>query len=141
MSCGASSRPEGAIYLGLGNRLGVMEPHYRLPFLSWLPRGVAHRYVRAMGRADHYHEAFRTRRGLEALCAGLHVWDYTWSVVAEPDRFAAGDTVPRWFSVVPDVALRAGGLLIPTFLWVATTTPSSPQGPTLVHPPEVVSTR
>ena len=71
----------------------------------------------------------------------LHVWDYTWSVVAEPDRFAAGDTVPGWFRFVPDVVLRAGGLLVPTFLWVATATPSSPQGPTLAHPPQVVSTR
>src|SRR5690606_5740790 len=25
-------RPDGVIYLGLGNRWGIMEPHYRLPF-------------------------------------------------------------------------------------------------------------
>jgi len=54
-------RPDGVLYLGLGNRLGVMEPHYRLPFLSYLPQGAADRYVRAFGRADHYYEQYRTR--------------------------------------------------------------------------------
>ena len=40
--------PDGVVYLGLANRLGVVEPHYRLPFLSWLPHGpLADRYVRA----------------------------------------------------------------------------------------------
>jgi len=133
-------RPGGVLYLGLGNRLGVVEPHYRLPFLSWLPRRLAHRYVRATGRADHYHEAFRTRRGLQQLCAGLHVWDYTWAVVADPQRFAAGDTVPAWFRSVPDIVLRAASPLVPTYLWVATTTPRSPKGPMLDVPPRPVET-
>ena len=43
--------PTGMVYLGLGNRWGVVEPHYRLPFLSYLPRRWADRYVRASGRA------------------------------------------------------------------------------------------
>ena len=42
---------ERVLYLGLGNRLGVMEPHYRLPFLSYLPRPMADRYMRVTGRA------------------------------------------------------------------------------------------
>src|SRR4051812_25154198 len=44
-------RPDGVLYLGLGNRLGVIEPHYKLPFLSYLPPAAADRYVRATGRA------------------------------------------------------------------------------------------
>ena len=46
----------GVLYLGLGNRLGIIEPHYKLPFLSYLPPSLADRYVRASGRADHYYE-------------------------------------------------------------------------------------
>ena len=69
-------RPDGVVYLGLGNRLGIMEPHYKLPFLSWLPKRIAHRYVRSTGRASNYYETFRTRRGLRKMCAGLRIWDY-----------------------------------------------------------------
>ena len=76
-------KPEGAVYLGLGNRLGIMEPHYRLPFLSYLTPALADRYVRAFGRADSYYERFRTRPGLRKLVHGLKVWDYS---VVDPGR-------------------------------------------------------
>ncbi|MEJ5359918.1 MAG: methyltransferase domain-containing protein [Desulfobacterales bacterium] len=44
----------GVGYLALPSRWMVMEPHYRLPFLSWLPERLRHAYVRLCGRADHY---------------------------------------------------------------------------------------
>lgn len=134
-------RPDGMIYLGLGNRLGVIEPHYRLPFLSWLPRRLAHRYVRASGRADSYYEAFMTRSGLQRLCGGLRVWDYTYSVLAEPDRFAAGDVVRGPSSRLPHRVLRALRPVVPTFVWVATTGSARPAGPALAAGPDPVATR
>jgi ubiquinone/menaquinone biosynthesis C-methylase UbiE len=133
-------RNEGLMYLGLGNRLGVMEPHYRLPFLSYLPRSLAHRYVRATRRADHYHEAFTTWSGLRELCAGLHVWDYTLTVLGSPETFAASDVVPRWLKRVPRRALRLARPLVPTYIWVATLAESQPAGPTLSADPEFVTT-
>ena len=132
--------PNGMLYLGLGNRLGVMEPHYRLPFLSWLPRPLAHRYVRITGKAQHYHEEFATRSGLRELCAGLHVWDYTLSLLAEPARFAARDAVPGWASRIPSALLRALLPIVPTYIWVATPTPARPLGPPLAVPPTQVPT-
>ena len=83
--------PDGIAYLGLGNRLGLIEPHYKLPFLSWLPHRVSDRYVRTFHRADHYYERFRTLPGLRRMTAGLHVYDYSFSVVADPSVFAAED--------------------------------------------------
>lgn len=132
-------RPGGLIYLGLGNRLGIIEPHYRLPFLSWLPRPLAHRYVRATGRAEHYHESFTTRSGLRRLCSGLHVWDYTYSVLADPVTFAAGDVVPGWVRRIPGPVLRAVRPLLPTYIWVATTAPATPRGPATAIPPQRVT--
>lgn len=132
-------RPDGLLYLGLGNRLGVVEPHYRLPFLSWLPRPLAHRYVRIFGRADHYHEAFRTWSGLRRLCAGLFVWDYTYSVLSDPRTFAAADVVPRWVARAPAWLLKAARPLVPTYIWVATKGPSRPKGPSLTIPPQLVA--
>ena len=134
-------KPDGILYLGLGNRLGVIEPHYRLPFLSWLPGPVADRYVRASGRADHYYERFRTRPGLRALLSGYHVWDYTLPVLTAPRMFASDDIVPGPVSRAPHWALRAAMPLVPTYIWVATTGPSRPAGPPLPLMPTPVPTR
>lgn len=46
--------PGGAAYVSAGSRWAVMEPHYRLPFLSWLPRRAADAYLRLTGRGDAY---------------------------------------------------------------------------------------
>ncbi|MGW8283046.1 MAG: class I SAM-dependent methyltransferase [Gemmatimonadota bacterium] len=44
----------GGAYVSAGSRLAVIEPHYRLPFLSWLPRRAASMYLRLSGRGRAY---------------------------------------------------------------------------------------
>lgn len=132
-------RPDGVVYLGLGNRLGILEPHYKLPFLSWLPAGLADRYVAATGRAGHYHERFRTRSGLRALCRGLRVWDYTYTVLAEPFRFAADDLVPAWLAAAPPALWTVLSPVVPTFVWVGTPGGAVPLGPAARVPPRRVA--
>lgn len=72
--------PGGSAYVSAGNRLMVMEPHYRLPFLSWMARPLADRYVRWTGRGSSYRGIrFRTRGELERMirAAGLRLEDRT----------------------------------------------------------------
>lgn len=130
---------DGVAYLGFGNRLGIMEPHYKLPFLSWLPPAVADRYVRASGKASHYHERFRTRRGLRRLARGLHVWDYTYTVLAEPARFAAAGMVGSRAARIPSIFWRLATPLIPTYLWVGTPGNRTPEGDTCSVEPRPLS--
>lgn len=130
-------RPDGVVYLGLGNRWGVVEPHYRLPFLSYLPRGLADRYVALSGRAETYYEQFRTRSGLVDLLSPFTVWDYTHSVLSEPGRFAMGGLVAR----APGLAWRASVALrpvVPTFIWLGTPGDARPAGGGLRRDPTVV---
>lgn len=137
---------DGVLYLGLGNRLGVMEPHYKLPFLSYLPPAMADRYVRAFGRADHYYERFRTRRGLRRMLRAFHVWDYTIPVLATPERFAGGELFAGGLGRVaravlartPRPVLRALLPVVPTYIWIATRKPRTPAGAALPQPPERV---
>lgn len=49
-----SLRVKGAFYLTTNNRLWPLEGHHNLPFLSYLPRNLADRYVRFMGKGDHF---------------------------------------------------------------------------------------
>lgn len=131
-------RTDGVVYLGLGNRLGVVEPHYKLPLLSWLPKPAAHLYIRATGKASSYYESFRTRPSLRRMCAGLNVWDYTYTVLTESQKFASNDMVPARLAAAPVQFWRALAPIIPTFIWVGTPGDRRPSGPlTLVEPTRI----
>lgn len=47
-------RPDGVGYLAVPNRWMLVEPHYGLAFLSWLPRAWRSPYLRLRGRGEHY---------------------------------------------------------------------------------------
>lgn len=138
-------RPSGVAYLGLGNRLGVMEPHHRLPFLSWLPEGIADHYVRTFHKADRYHERFRTVPGLQRMVGGLYVHDYSYSILAHPEVFSSSDMIGSWGATAvrraPAPVLRLAGTIIPTVIWVASKSPQRPAGPSLVVAPSPVTTK
>lgn len=121
-------RSTGVAYLGFANKLGIVEPHYKLPFLSWLPKPAANVYIRRSGRAETYYETFRTRRGLKKMCGGLNIWEYTYPVLAEPSFFEAEDMVPKWLSNTPPLIWRALASFIPTYIWVATPGEGRPRG-------------
>ncbi|GAB3600196.1 hypothetical protein GCM10027446_33290 [Angustibacter peucedani] len=133
-------RPDGVLYLGLGNRLGVVEPHYKLPFLSYLPQAAADQYVRAFGRADHYYEQYRTRPGLRRMMAGWHVLDYTLPVLASPEQFADDGLVPGPVTKLPEAALASLLPVLPTYLWVASPSPLVARGAALRVGPRSVRT-
>ena len=43
-------RSEGLLYLATPNKFGPLDPHYRVPFISWLPRPAAAGYLRLLKR-------------------------------------------------------------------------------------------
>lgn len=122
-------RPDGIVFCGFGNKYQVIEPHYRLPLLSWIPRKSADRYVAAFGRAESYYERFRGRRALLRMCRGLNVWDYTYAVLRDRDYFQADDVVPGPLAHAPRAFWRSLQAIIPTFVWVATPGSNAPAGP------------
>jgi len=97
----------GVCYLGAASRLTLIEPHYHLLFLSWLPKPVAHMYMRATGKGEFYYEMLRTYWGVGRLISKFDVQDYTLKVVASPDKYMARDMMPK------------GGMLekVPQFMW------------------------
>ena len=47
-------KDDGIIYLAVPNRWRLIEPHYKLPLLSWFPQGISDKYVQVMGLGDYY---------------------------------------------------------------------------------------
>jgi len=87
-------RDDGVCYFAGPNKYEPVEPHYGLPFLSWLPRPLADRYMRFAGKGQSYPERPYSHRQLRDLLSGFTVSDYTADIVKDPARFAATDILP-----------------------------------------------
>jgi SAM-dependent methyltransferase len=113
-------RPDGICFFSAGNRLSVMEPHYRLPLLSVIPKAWAHWYLRLLGRGTHYYETHFSYWGLRRLVGNFELEDYTRKVVTNPVRYSAEDMVPVGSAKQRFVLLflRLAYWLCPTYLWV-----------------------
>lgn len=62
--------PDGVGYLAVPNRWMLVEPHYRLAFLSWLPIHLRTPYLKFMKRGTHYDCLPPTKSQLEAMLRG-----------------------------------------------------------------------
>jgi SAM-dependent methyltransferase len=62
--------PGGRGYLAVPNRWMLVEPHYHLAFLSWLPHRLRSPYLRSRGRGEHYDCEPLQLGQLEALLRG-----------------------------------------------------------------------
>lgn len=82
-------KPGGFVYFSAGNRIMLNEPHYNLPFLSILPRPIAHLYVRVCGKGDYYYEKHFTYWGLKSLVKKFNVIDYTPLILSDPKKYNA----------------------------------------------------
>jgi len=80
--------PGGCCYFSAGNRLNIMEPHYRLPFLSVIPRGMAHLYMRIAGKGSHYYEKHLSYWGLRRLASSFIIDDYSCRMIEQPEQFS-----------------------------------------------------
>ena len=113
-------KPTGACYLGAASRLTIIEPHYHLPFLSWLPKFIANRYVKAMGKCDSYYENLVTYCGIRKLISNFVVSDYTVKVLMDPDRYHARDMISSRSIInkVPFILWKILYPLLPSYIFI-----------------------
>ena len=113
-------KPGGICYFAAGNRITLMEPHYRLPFLSLLPAPLAHLYMRLAGKGSHYHEKHYCLPGLKKLVNGFTVHDYTKKIIKTPEKFSTdymltpGSAKYNLANFIADYFYW----LCPTFIWI-----------------------
>ena len=112
--------PGGTLYLAVPHRWQLVENHYRLPALSWLPRPAAGAYMRATRRGDRYDCRPLGRRELLRMlrAAGLDGRDATADLVdvtAALSDGPVGRALARWPALHGIVA----GPLLPTIAAVA----------------------
>lgn len=114
-------RAGGSCYFAGGHRLQLIEPHHRLPFLSWLPRPLADGYMRWAGRGQRYEENFLPPWRLPQLfTAFAQARNVTPDVLRQCARF---DLAPAWLErlfawILPAWLARPVAGCLPTHLWL-----------------------
>jgi SAM-dependent methyltransferase len=112
--------PGGVGYLAVPNRWMLVEPHYRLAFLSCLPRRLRTRYLRLWRKGEFYDceplemrqlERFLASSGLTGRNLCIEAWRATLDI-ERPARFGT-----RLFSMVPDTLVRPLRPIIPTLIY------------------------
>lgn len=97
--------PDGFCYFGAGNRFVLIEGHYFLPCLSWMPLWASHIYLKLMGRKVKYDVYLLSLRNLRKLLKNFEMIDYTEKLIDNPKKYAADDVIqpnsflarmPRW---------------------------------------------
>ena len=111
-------RPNGLCYLAVPSKWVVVEPHFRLPLLSWLPRRLRDPYVRRAGRGARYDCELLTRRRVAdlALAASLSVEDATLPALRELERIEGAGPASRLVLRAPRRVQEAVVALSPTIV-------------------------
>jgi ubiquinone/menaquinone biosynthesis C-methylase UbiE len=74
-------KPGGIVYFSGPNKTFLIEPHYYLPFLHWLPEKWADCYVQLLGKGDKYYERSRTYWNLKKIFEPYKIIDVVIYVV------------------------------------------------------------
>jgi 2-polyprenyl-3-methyl-5-hydroxy-6-metoxy-1,4-benzoquinol methylase len=111
-------RPDGVGYLATPNRWTLVEPHFRLPFLSWLPAGLQGPYVRAARRGTAYDCELLTRGRLADLivASGLQASDRTMEAIKLTGEIESLGVVARGFIGAPERLHRMLRTAVPTLI-------------------------
>lgn len=110
----------GAGYLAVPNRWMLVEPHYHLILLSWLPRRLRTPYLRMLGRGNHYDCEPLQMRQLERMLAesGFAGRNLCVEAVRATSKLEAGGSLDlRIASLLPDAWLRMLSPIIPTLIY------------------------
>ncbi len=113
-------RGGGLCFFSGPNRWAIVEAHYGLPLLHWLPPRLAAWYLRAAGTNHAYEERPLTLRQLRQLVRDFEVSDYTVEMLRAPDRYHCQDEIPLagLMQHVPASVWRRLYGLLPNYNWV-----------------------
>jgi len=115
-------RYSGLCYFGAGNRYVLIEGHYFLPFLSWLPHFLSDWYMKLAGKKGIYDVKLLSLRKLRRLTGDFWQHDYTRLIFERPEYFHADDVVRpgNIISCLPGWMFRLLYPAFPAWVWVLT---------------------
>lgn len=115
-------KPGGTLYLAVPNRWALIEPHYRLPLLNWLPLPLSSKLLRLSGRGGDYDCRLLTAGEVTSFLtmAGFgeqeNVTDEALEIYMKHE---VSSLLKKIYSFVPVSLRRSIFLVIPTLVFLA----------------------
>lgn len=111
--------PGGTLYFAVPNRWRLIEPHYKIPLLSWLPERLASAYVQMLNSGGHYDCRPLSRRDAYDLLqhTGFECVDVTLDAIPLTGQIEGGWMV-RQVTSLPKVFWRLFSWIMPTLIFV-----------------------
>lgn len=110
----------GICFFSGPNRIYINEEHYRLPFLSWLPKSLANLYIRLFRKGTEYDIYPLNYWQLKKLLRSFVIHDYTLKIIMHPEQF--GFNIKNWtfsiFKKLPGWIQDYLPMVTPNFNWV-----------------------
>lgn len=113
-------RRDGVGYLAVPNRWMLVEPHYKLAFLSWLPHAWRTPYLRMMGKGERYDCEPLQRHELQRLLADVDLRYENLCIPALRSTFdieRPQSVAARILRCIPDGLLEPWISIIPTLIY------------------------
>lgn len=114
-------RPAGVVYLAVPNRWMLVEPHYELAFLSWLPHGLRTPWLKLWRKGTFYDCEPLQLGELEALARNAGFYPANRSACAFRLTLAiegASGSLARLVSSLPDRVIDGLRRIIPTHIYI-----------------------
>lgn len=105
----------GVVFFSGPNWLFPIEPHYRWPFLHWLPPVLADTILRVTGLGMQYYERSRPFWSLRRLMKGFVIQDVSKEVLLM--RFS-GSRLEKLLQRLPEIFWRILSPFYPNFNWI-----------------------
>lgn len=112
-------KPNGVCYLAALNKWWPIEPHYNLPFLSWVPKDIANMYLKLLSGKGPYYENILSYWDLRKITNRFTVEEYTDSILKHPEKYGYGDIFKT--SLTKNIAKLVAPFskyMAPTFFWL-----------------------
>lgn len=116
-------KDDGLVYLASPNKWWLTDPHYNLPFISWLPRSASDKYLKLVkNRKWDIYSVSLSRLYRLAAQEGFNVTDKVWDVILEPKEYNMN--IPKLITSVakntPPVVSRLLIHVVPTHVKILT---------------------
>ncbi|SHJ01151.1 class I SAM-dependent methyltransferase [Desulfofundulus thermosubterraneus] len=113
--------PGGVLYFAVPNRWRLIEPHYKLPFLSWLPIPLASAYMRLTRRGTRYDcRPLSRTQALNLLASqGFNVTEATLDAIRLVGEIEYKSALAKLITRLPKAFWKIFSFWMPTLIFVA----------------------
>ncbi len=113
-------KQDGICYLSAGNKYNIIEGHYKLPFLSWLPQSLANLYLIITGRGKIYEEKHFSYFKVKRMLRKFEINDYTLKIIKNPEKYSLTDISKKGSFILklPLFIFKILYLFIPTYIFI-----------------------